>query len=136
MISLGKIFTRRRLRSVAISLLLYEFFFFNIVIPGHNRGAITVDGKHIPDSAACCCCCGGGADSSNTSGQSPKTPSRRDQKNCAICNFAARVVPATFLSLTLPKLGLLETSPLPSPVVPASIVAGPTYHSRGPPQSA
>jgi len=131
---LARIFTQRRLRPVAVALLLYEFFFLNVVVPGHNRGAITVDGKHIPDSAACCCCCGG-SDSSDTNGQPRKAPSRRDQKNCAICNFAARVVPATFLSLILPKLGLLETLPWSNPAVPVSIQAIPTYQSRGPPPS-
>ena len=48
------ILARLRARPLVAFLLVYQFLFLNVVLPGHTRGAITTDGKHVAK-----CCCGG-----------------------------------------------------------------------------
>ena len=114
-----------------MALLLHQFIFFNILLPAHTRGAITLDGKHTVEAPGCCCCMGGTSKSDD--GNSKHSPSKRDQENCAICNFAARVLQATPVDLTLPKLGLLEILPPARPASSCSISCASVYQSRGPP---
>jgi hypothetical protein len=110
------------------ALIIYQFFFFNIVLPLHTRGMITVDGKHTADTA-CCCCCGGGASKPVPGSE----PSQKDKENCAICYFAAHVMPTPFPNLKLPELGLLRILPPPPSVSAVSLDLLLTYQSRGPP---
>ena len=107
-------------------LLIYQALFLNVVLPGHTRGGVTLDGKH---SAATCCCCG-------TSSKIPATPSQRDKDNCAICQFMAGLTPAPVVSLTLPELGLLKLMPVPPPAIVVARQLIPTYFACGPPLSA
>jgi hypothetical protein len=117
------------MKTVATALLLCQFVFLNIIVPGHTRGAVTLDGKHSGDV---CCCCGGDAPA-NTNNPSQHTPSKKDRENCAICNFAARVTHAPVLNLKLPELGLLEVLPPPTPAISVSLAVIPTCHERAPP---
>jgi hypothetical protein len=109
------------------ALIVYQFIFFNIVLPLHTRGMITVDGKHTAN-AVCCCCCGG------RTRQAPNSePSQRDRQNCAICYFAAHVMPTPFPNLKLPEMGLLRILPPPQSMSALSLDHLLTYQSRGPP---
>jgi hypothetical protein len=90
-------------------LLAYQALFLNVLLPGHTRGAITLDGKHT----APCCCCGGGAD--RPAGKGPAVPSQRDRDHCAICQFAAGITSVPMLYLKLAEAGLVERLPPPRP---------------------
>jgi hypothetical protein len=127
------IFTAVRARPFAMALLLYQVLFFNVFLPGHTRGSITLSGKHTADSSPCCCCCCGHENPDTKKSDSKQVPSQRDKEECAICHFAARVLPTPVVSFVLPELGLLETRPLVSPSVPVPADLVRTYLSRGPP---
>jgi hypothetical protein len=120
---------------VSTFLLLYEFVFFNIVVPGHTRGAITLDGKHTSDSFLACCCCRCNTASDLTAGKHShkQVPSQRDRANCAICNLAARVVPPDVISFIPQVFEFLRMVTLPIPSVPASISRISIYLGRAPP---
>ena len=112
-------------------LLVYQALFLNVVLPGHSRGAVTLDGRHTADLKPCCCCGGSGDPSAGHPG--PAVPSRRDREHCAICQFAAGLSPAPFLHVTLAPAGLLDRLPDPPPdrAVPADPAL--TYLACGPP---
>jgi hypothetical protein len=111
-------------------LLAYQFFFLNVVLPGHTRGAITLDGKHT--GCPMCCCCAAASHADKT-GQ--PIPSQRDRDNCALCNFAARLTFVVPPNLRLTEFQLLEILP-PAPA-PAVVVCLTTRIDtcRGPPVS-
>jgi hypothetical protein len=109
-------------------LLAYHCVFLNVILPGHMRGAVTLDGKHT--GCPMCSLCAAAAHADKT-GQ--PIPSQRDRDNCALCNFAARltfVVPPT---LRLTDFHLLEV--LPPVPAPAVVVCPPARidSCRGPP---
>ena len=108
-------------------LLAYQFIFLNVILPGHTRGAITLDGKHT-GCPMCCCCCAKAADSSST-----PVPSQRDRDNCALCSFAARLTFYVPPNVRLTEFHLLEILP-PAPS-PAIVICPPTRieSCRGPP---
>jgi hypothetical protein len=122
---LGPILARLRSRPLVAFLLVYQFLFLNVLLPGHTRGAITLDGKHAP---RCCCCNGGGGGD-----QKPGTPSQRDRDHCAICDFAARVTTPEVFILRLDPVGLLARLPVPTPTILVSADFLPTYLGTGPP---
>jgi hypothetical protein len=130
----NKIDTRRRSHRLGPWLLLaYQFVFLNVVLPGHTRGAITLDGKHTACPMCCCCDSGGGGTDPGT-GKQP-APSQHDRDNCALCNFAARLTFVVPPNLRLTEFHLLEILP-PAPS-PAIVVCPPTRidSCRGPPKA-
>jgi hypothetical protein len=114
-------------RSILGLLLVYQAFFLNVLLPGHTRGAITVDGKHTP---AACCCCGG-----KPAGGDPAVPSQRDRDHCALCQFAGVLTPDPVVQLVIAELGLLDVLPTPAPAVAESRDLVTTYLACGPPLS-
>lgn len=93
--------SRMRKRLALICLLVYQAIFLNIVLPGHTRGAVTMDGK----GGACKACC---ASHHATENPASKNPTEKEKSNCAICHLAARIVAPPSIDLTLPKLGFVE----------------------------
>ncbi len=97
---------------VAIFLTLHLAWLFNVYVPGHVRGMITfVSGSGSAGGAASCC--SAPAVSSQTG--KAKSPTSKDRAECAVCHFAARIVPTIpFVIQISParKLGLL-----PEPVL-------------------
>ncbi len=119
-------------RAILGFLLVYQAVFLNVVLPGHTRGAVTLDGKHTAGGP--CCCCGGDEGTTRRPvGQGPAGPSRRDRDHCAICSFAARVTPPPAFDFRLPPLGLLERLPPPVPATATSVARIRTYLACGPP---
>ena len=116
---------RLRRRPAVAALLLYQFAFLNLFLPGHTRGAITLD----PARGCAACCCGQPADSRPRDRQ----PTESDRHSCAVCHFAARVVPPPTVDLRPPHLGLLHLLPTPPPAVVVLPDVIPTYLGRGPP---
>ena len=117
-----------RLRRLLLALLLgYQAFFLNVVLPGHTRGAVTLDGRHT--GASCCC---DDAAAKPKSG-APSGPSERDRNACAVCSFAARLTPPPVVDLVPPSLRFLTRLPLTPPVVVTGVERRLTYFGRGPP---
>ena len=116
--------------AISVLLLGYLAVFLNVVLPGHTRGAITLDGKHTPAAGCCCCCCCG---SSKASRPSQGRPSQRDREHCALCDFAAHVTPAVPVDFRPPPMALLALLPPPTPTFVASVERLRTYLACGPP---
>jgi hypothetical protein len=134
LVAFRNIFETGRLRRGAAALLLaYQFIFLNVFIPGHTRGAITLDGKHSPET--CCCCCCSPQESSDSKSPSAPEPSQRDRANCAVCHFAARIMATPVIDLSPAKLGLLAVLPPPASWHFISLGLVPTYFACGPPPS-
>jgi hypothetical protein len=119
-----------RSRVILGLLLVYQTLFLNILLPGHTRGVVTTDGKHIPEP--CCCCCEG---SGKPLGKEPAAPSQRDREHCAICEFAVGLISVPVIHFTLPELGLLEIRPIASTAIVISLDRISTYFACGPPAS-
>jgi hypothetical protein len=109
-------------------LLVFQTFFLNVVIPGHTRGVITLSGKNGVCSAAdlgCPFC--------QHSDDHKKSPTSKDQSDCAICHLALRITTNPPIDFHLDDLGLLKLAAIPprnAPIV-ATIVL--LHFSRGPP---
>lgn len=108
-----------RFRPFHLFLLLFEFCFLNIVIPVHTRGMVTMGG-----SGSCCCCC---------HKSKPHAPTPADEKNCAICNFAAHLMLPPPVDCRLAALGSAEILPVANPIVFHAIAIPTPYHGRAPP---
>lgn len=123
---------RRRLPRLGAWLLLaYQFVFLNVVLPGHTRGAITLDGKQT-GCLMCCCSC---RIAKSTPAHDQPIPSQHDRDDCVLCNFAARLTFMAPPNLRLTEFHLLEM--LPPAVRPAIVHCPPTRidSCRGPPAS-
>jgi len=124
---------RRRWFSLAIA--LFEAFFLNVVVPGHQRGVVQLPGSDSSPTQSCpfCCC---QTSSPADSKHSQDNNSSKHAGTCAICAFAAHLsVPPVFnISLApLMPLGPLETRGTSLPI--AGSVQLP-FDERGPPAAA
>ena len=120
-----------------LAVVVYQALFLNVLLPGHTRGAITLDGRHTP--ACCSPACYAPAVSSRgdvpPSGKGPAVPSPRDRDNCAVCHFAVGLTPVLFFRTTVAALGLLGRRPPEPPRAAVSLDPIPTYFACGPPPS-
>jgi hypothetical protein len=131
---LGIVRFRLRLSRLILGLLLLQqAFFLNVLVPGHTRGQMTLDGKHEPDTGGCSACC---CNKPATPVKERGAPSRRDRDQCAVCQFVAGLTSVPVVRLTLPELGLLDLLPVPPPAVVVSLDLIPTYQACGPPVDA
>jgi hypothetical protein len=128
----SRIFARRSASRLACAfLLVYQFVFLNIVLPGHTRGAITLSGKSSVASLAnlgCPFCA--------RPNHPKKSPTRQDQSDCAICHLAARISPPLVIDFTPPRLGLAEILDPPAPCIALSVRAQLLLRERAPPTAA
>ena len=86
-------------RAGRISLVVFQFVWLNMVVPGHTRGAVTLPGTRQQAS-----CCVHRTDKSKD--QNPAKPGN-DPCHCAICSFSARLTVPETIDLTPPALELL-----------------------------
>lgn len=80
-------------RTVHILFILFEALFLNIVIPGHQRGIVTMAGCQscaVVQQDQCCTMPGAATDAACSTEQhtSHSEPTATDKANCAICYFA------------------------------------------------
>jgi hypothetical protein len=109
----------------------YLLFWFGIVVPGHQRGIVTVDGT--PNASECCCC-----QTTPVAQSTSKTPAdspapANPAGHCAICYFAAHLTVPPPVDFSLAPLGLVAR--VREAVIKdmvARIVLTP-YDGRGPP---
>jgi hypothetical protein len=72
-------------RAVGILLILFQALWFNIIVPGHQRGVVQLPGTG--GAPRCCCCAGESAIGVKGKQQTPEDRA----KNCAVCFFSAHV---------------------------------------------
>src|SRR5688500_18614656 len=114
-----------RWRSFRIAFLAFQVVWLNAVLPGHTRGAVTLDGQ-----AAQSVCQKGCAQHEQQSG---KKEQGERSKRCAICFHAARLstaAPVDFTPARLLETGLIE---VPKAEGVASVQRIHVYDGRGPP---
>jgi hypothetical protein len=107
-------------RWLRISFAFFWFIWTGIVVPGHTRGAIPLN----PSGASCC---------RHDVPTDPKAPPAKSSSNCAICYFAAHLMPAIAVPVNLEPGALIETAVIPqfqAPMLPAPDAG---FLSRGPP---
>ena len=122
-------------RCFRILLLLFEALWLNVIVPGHQRGAVPLPGEKC---AACeaqvadCC-----PDHSTDPAPPAKEKGRGDPaQHCAICYFAARLCVPSVIDLSPPPLRLVEQLPFPAPHTRDAAPFIPSYYERGPPPTA
>jgi hypothetical protein len=126
-------------RSFRILLIAFQALWLNVVLPGHTRGAITLGGGgndaccQVPVTAKACCKTGDATHKKSA----PTAPNDNRKARCAVCFFAARVVPPPVFDLTPAPLELLCLRSVAAPERPTSFATRPLpYHGRAPPTSA
>ena len=124
-----------RRRVTGILLLLFQVLFLNVVVPGHTRGMITLDGKAsvrgLSDldggAGALRGCC------AMEHRKGKEAPTSQDRADCAICHLAVRLTTPPPVDFHLAQLTLLQRAkPLPAPTIPSMDVSRP-YWGRAPP---
>ena len=111
-------------RRIVWPVILFQFVWLNIVLPVHTRGIVTV-GESC-DAGSCC---------AHKVDKSHKTPTREDQKHCAICAFAAALsIPPAFDS-TLDLLGPGRLADIRQPDLVQVVRIALTVHERAPPSN-
>jgi hypothetical protein len=85
------------LRFLRAILAFYVPAWFNVVVPGHTRGVITMPGANEQSCHASSCC------SSDSSDSSDKKPSPDERRRCAVCYVAA--------SYTFPVVHIFHLAP-------------------------
>jgi hypothetical protein len=78
------------MRAARWALILFQFFFLNVYLPGHVRGAVRLDGK---SSGASCCCSEEGASRVSAKSRGRHVPTSEDRQCCAVCYLAAHYTP-------------------------------------------
>ncbi|HEY7089187.1 MAG TPA: hypothetical protein VH518_13915 [Tepidisphaeraceae bacterium] len=112
-----------RRRSLRILFAVLWFFWTGVIIPGHTRGSIPVAG-----SRPCGSCCASPQDKSK-----PDAP--RSTTNCAICNLAAKLMPAVTFTVRLEPGELRELRTLAPAATPQVAEQVSPIQSRAPPSS-
>lgn len=114
------------------SLILFQFLWLNVIIPGHTRGAIT-----IPDSssaggetAAADTCCA--VPASPADGEDGR-PTPDERRRCAVCYLAAGYTIPPVFTIDLAPVGLIACIPLRAAAQVASRHIPLPYFPAGPP---
>jgi hypothetical protein len=120
-----------------ISLLAFQVVWLLVILPGHQRGAITLPGspvaqascdtQAVAESHSCC------APRHPSSDPKSKTPDSDRTSHCAVCHYAIRMVFVAPPDLTVAPAGFVELMPVPRVhnqyARPISLV----HDARGPP---
>jgi hypothetical protein len=109
-----------------LGLLAFQAMWLLLVLPGHTRGAISWT-RGASASDACCFVQKGTTPAPNN------TPTKEQQKNCAVCYYALGLTPPPVLDLYVPDLGLIKIIPLLPVPMHAEQDHLLTYHACGPP---
>jgi len=116
-------------RRTRFLLAAYLFFWFCVVIPGHKRGAVVIQGDK-PCADCCPFCC----DQTPAKGDS-KAPAGRPSQ-CEICNFAAHVTVPPVVNLDLQPLARIGRLPRPAAAEVVWRLVLTPYDDRAPPSAA
>jgi len=121
-------------RGFCAALLVFQFVFLNVIIPGHRRGAIPLSGAASVNSIADfgCSLCSQLPAPPPAPGKAPKPGL---PQFCAICAVAAHLMVPSAFELLLPALGLLMCLAVLAPARFETPRLIPTYFGRAPPLS-
>jgi len=116
-------------------LILFQFVWLNIVVPGHTRGFVTIgqscDGQscteQTPAGQAASCC------SNKSHNPASKSPTPDQQKRCAICAFAAALSTPPVVVFKLVLLGGGGSIFLSAPTSALTPELSSTNRERAPP---
>lgn len=83
------------MRAARWALIFFQFFFVNVFVPGHTRGAVTIDGKR---EAPCCERMARAermrAGKAGTGkGSESDSPTSKDRQCCAVCYLVSHYTP-------------------------------------------
>jgi len=121
-----------------ISLLAFQVVWLLVMLPGHQRGAITLPGTpdicstQTPAASGDHSCC---AASEPAGDPEPGKGGSNRTSHCAVCHYAIRMVFLAPPDLTIAPAGFLELLPVPAV---QSQYARPVYlahDARGPPSA-
>lgn len=119
-----------RSRTLRLAILALQAVWFNVIVPGHRRGAVALPGERCAACQADACC----PDMAESPPDHPKAPPAGDpSSHCAICHFAAALSVPPAIESSPPALELLENV---EPAVVERAVAvksDATYYGRAPP---
>lgn len=119
-----------------ISLLAFQVVWLLVILPGHQRGAITLPGTptacdtQLAEASEGHSCC---PTSNKSSDSQQETPDQNRASHCAVCHYAIRMVFYVPPDLTIAPAGFVELLPLPraqSQYARAVLLA---HDARGPP---
>jgi len=114
--------------------LVFQAFWLNVVVPGHQRGIVQLPGAVAAASRYRAPCLSCGCDAAPKSSKSDSPASRSG--TCAICFFAAHLSIPPTVDLSLARLNFLHRlRPMVEEDRIARIVVTP-FDSRGPPVAA
>jgi hypothetical protein len=125
-----------------LALLLFQFVWLNVVLPGHTRGIVTLPGATgcemadmprvaVAVAVAAHACCS--TPKPVKSATDPHSVPAKRAAQCAICAHALRITPPPVVDLAPPRAGLLELLPPPAARSARSSDFFATYLGRAPP---
>lgn len=124
-----------RCRALRLVLVVFEALWLNVIVPGHQRGAVALPGEpcatceqQVATGEPCC--------DNQPVGKHPDKPRKDPAQHCAICYFAARLSTPVVIDLTPPPLRLLEVRPPAAGEAHTRLTPVLTYDGRGPPVAA
>jgi len=116
------------MRVCRLILSIYVFLWFNVVVPGHTRGMVTLGGK----SASCCApCC-----AERLAKQISDKPTPQQQRECAICFVAAIYLPPPVLDIDLQPAERVATNNVSAQAQLLSLDFPTPFWPVGPPSAA
>jgi len=99
-----------RSRLLAWTILVFQAFFLNIVVPGHQRGIVQLPGAVPSAQQGRCPFCAGDSSTADTKTNKSHAPAG-DRENCAICFIAAHLSLPPVFTISLEPLHLLGSLP-------------------------
>src|SRR5436190_869160 len=115
------------MRRLSWLVILFQFFWLNVIVPGHVRGKLTVTGS-APAAAGSCC-----TSAAHKTPGKPQQPTPDQQQRCAVCYVAAGHTLPPVYNFDLRLTGNVWT-PIPEVVEKKPIAAFPrTYDANAPP---
>lgn len=123
-----------RSRVLRLGLLVFQAVWFNIIVPGHQRGAVALPGETCSACQANAdACCPDMAEPPPAHPKAPAAPEGDPASHCAICHFAAALSTPPAIESSPPPLELLD---LIEPNVverSAAVSFSAPYYGRAPP---
>jgi|SRR4051794_18820192 hypothetical protein len=118
------------LRRLAIfALIIQQFCWLNLVLPGHTRGRYTVGCESTAADAHSGGCCA----TRHAPGDRSTPPTPGDRAHCAVCFVALGTCAAPPVLCAPPPPAPLRMIDVPAPLAAPSVDLPPVYYGRAPP---
>jgi hypothetical protein len=120
-------------RVLILALIVQQFVWLNLIVPGHVRGRYTLVADPAGHATARASCCSTEPAAPKHSRGESSTPTPTDRSHCAVCYFAVGTCAAPPVLCAPAPLGLLTLLDAPSPETAPSVHFPPAYFGRAPP---